>query len=155
MDLVTLIAGPAGGLLGLAGSLVQKWLGMKEKVADHKMEMERLELASRIDLQKADINLRSTIEEKAGESLKAAIDAQAALKPAHPWARTFLSLFRPGLTLLLWVSAMVLAIWNRDVNPEMMEYIVTATFSMFTVSMGYWFGSRDNFKRLEITRAVR
>jgi hypothetical protein len=30
MDLTTLIAGPLGGILGLAGSLVQKWMGMKE-----------------------------------------------------------------------------------------------------------------------------
>src|SRR5574343_2059425 len=105
MDLTTLLAGPAGAALGLAGSLFQKWLGMKEKAADHKMRLEELEVMSKIDLQKADIMLRNTVEEKNGESFKAAIEAQNESKPAHPWAKTFLALFRPGLTVVLMVSS--------------------------------------------------
>lgn len=154
MDLLTLAAGPLGGLLGLGGAIFQKWLGMKEAKQNHEMEMAKLELASRIDVQKADLNLRSIIEEKSGEAMKAAIEAQASLKPASGWARTFLALFRPGVTLLLWFSSMVMAVWMKDSNPELMNFIVSSTFSLFTVSMGYWFGDRSNFKRLEITQAV-
>ena len=64
MDLSTLLAGPIGGILGLGGALVQKWMSMKEAKDNHQMKMEELRLASQIDLQKADIALRQTTEEK-------------------------------------------------------------------------------------------
>jgi hypothetical protein len=146
MELTTLFAGPAGAILGLAGSLFQKWLGMKEKAADHKMKLEELELLSRVDLQKADIMFRSTVEEKSGESFKAAIDAQAGLKPSAPWARDFLALFRPGITLALMVVSTVLAFWFNDSKPELMEYIIVSQFSLSSVAMSYWFGVRQENK---------
>lgn len=146
MDLTTLLAGPAGAILGLAGSLFQKWLGMKEKVADHKMKLEELEIMSRIDLQKADILFRQTVEEKAGENLRAAIAAQAESKPAHPWAKTFLAIFRPGLTLVLMISSTSLAVWFHDAKPELLEFIVTSMFTMSSVSVGYWYGYRSEEK---------
>jgi hypothetical protein len=152
MDITTLLAGPAGAALGLLGSLAQKWLGMKEKAADHKMKMEHLEVMSRVDLQKADIMFRATVEEKQGESLKAAIDAQAALRPSAPWANDFLSLFRPGLTLVLMISSTALAIWYNDTKPELAEFVITSLFTMSSVSVGFWFGSRENSK-MAITQA--
>jgi hypothetical protein len=152
MDITTLLAGPAGAALGLLGSLAQKWLGMKEKAADHKMKLEELEVMSRVDLQKADIMFRATVEEKQGESLKAAIDAQAALRPSAPWANDFLALFRPGLTLALMVSSTALAFWFHDSKPELMEFIITSMFTMSSVAVGYWFGHRTESK-MAITQA--
>jgi hypothetical protein len=152
MDLSTLIAGPAGAILGLAGSLAQKWLGMKEKAADHKMKLEEIEILSRVDLQKADILFRTTIEEKQGESLKAAIEAQRESRPSAPWARDFLALFRPGLTLALMVCSTGLAFWFHDSKPELMEFIITSMFTMSSVAVGYWFGHRTETK-MQITQA--
>lgn len=152
MDITTLFAGPVGAILGLGGSLIQKWMGMKEKVADHKMRLEELEIMSKIDLQKADINLRNTIEEKQGESFKAAIDAQAALKPSAPWARDFLALFRPGLTLALMVCSTTLAVWYHDSKPELLEFVIVSMFSMSSVATGYWFGVRND-EKMKITAA--
>lgn len=152
MDLTTLIAGPAGALLGLAGSLGQKWLGMKEKAADHKMKIEELELLTRVDLQKADIMFRATVEEKSGEAMKAAIEAQRESRPSSPWARDFLALFRPGLTLALMVSSTALAFWFHDSKPELMEFIITSMFTMSSVAVGYWFGHRTETK-MQITAA--
>lgn len=152
MDITTLLAGPAGAVLGLAGSLFQKWLGMKEKAADHKMKMEELEVLSRIDLQKADLALRNTVEEKNGESFKAAIEAQNEVKPAHGWARTFLALFRPGLTLMLMIASTGLAIWYREGKPELLEFIITSQFTMASVACGYWFGVRQESK-FQVTQA--
>ncbi len=146
MDFTTLLAGPVGALLGLGGSLFQKWLGMKEKAADHKMRLEELEVMSRIDLQKADLALRNTVEEKNGESFKAAIEAQNEVKPAHGWARTFLALFRPGLTLALMIASTSLAVWFQDTKPELMEFIIVSMFSMSSVATGYWFGVRQESK---------
>jgi len=146
MDLTTLFAGPVGAILGLGGSLIQKWLGMKEKVADHKMKLEELEIMSRIDLQKADLIFRGVVEEKAGESMKAAIDAQASLKPSASWANDFIALFRPGLTLALMITSTGLAIWYHDSKPDLLEFIITSQFTMSSVAVGYWFGHRSEEK---------
>jgi hypothetical protein len=146
MDLSTLLAGPIGGILGLGGAIFQKWLSMKEAKDNHQMKMEELKLASQIDLQKADIALRQTTEEKNAESFTEAIKAQAGLKPASNVASDILALFRPGLTLALWVSSLALAVWYRDSNPELMSFIITSTFGMFSISVGYWFGVRTEQK---------
>ena len=146
MDWTSILAGPLGGILGLAGSLAQKWLGMKEAREAHAMKMAELEVMSKIDLQKADILFRQTVEEKSGESFKAAIEAQAALKPSSAWARDFISLFRPGLTLALLLGSVGLAIWNHDTKPELLEFIVVSMFTMSSVSVGYWFGVRTDEK---------
>lgn len=146
MDLSLLAAGPLGTLLGLGGSLLQKWLGMKEKVSDHKMKLEELELMSRVDLQKADIMFRQTVEEKSGEAFKASIEAQSQLAPQSAFAKDFLALFRPGLTLALMVCSTGLAFWFHDSKPELMEFIITSMFSMSSVAVGYWFGSRQEAK---------
>jgi len=110
------------------------------------MKLEELKLASQIDLQKADIALRSTIEEGNAETFGKAIDAQANLKASSGWAEDVLALFRPGLTLALWVSSMIMAVWYRTTNPELMTFIITSTFGMFSISVGYWFGVRTEQK---------
>lgn len=149
MDISTLIAGPLGGVLGLAGALAQKWIAIKESRENHAQKMAELQLASTIDIQKAGLVLRQTTEEQAGASFSKAIDAQSGLKGGSPIAQDILALFRPGLTLLLWISSLVLSFAFRDSNPDMLEFIVTSTFTMFTVSTGYWFGVRteDKFKK--------
>ncbi len=110
------------------------------------MRLEELKLASQIDLQKADIALRSTIEEGNAETFGKAIDAQANLKPNSGWASDVITLFRPGLTLALWMSSIIMAVWYRGSNPELMSFIITSTFGMFSISVGYWFGVRTEQK---------
>ena len=146
MDLTTLLAGPAGAAIGLLGGLAQKWLSMKEAAAQHLQKMAELELMSRVDLQKADIMFRSTVEEKSGEAFKAAIDAQAALQPADNWVKDIMTLFRPGLTVYLLVSSTGLAFWYHDAKPELLDFIITSTFMMSSSALGYWFGQRTEEK---------
>jgi hypothetical protein len=146
MDLSTLLAGPIGSILGLGGAIFQKWLSMREAREKHQMRLEELKLASQIDLQKADISLRSTIEEGNAETFGKAIDAQANLKGSSSWALDVITLFRPGLTLALWLSSIIMAVWYRNSNPELMTFIITSTFGMFSISVGYWFGVRTEQK---------
>jgi len=146
MDLSTLLAGPIGSILGLGGAIFQKWLSMREAREKHQMRLEELKLASQIDLQKADIALRQSIEEGNASTFGKAIDAQAGLRANSGWATDVIALFRPGLTLALWVSSMILAIWYRNTNPELMSFIITSTFGMFSISVGYWFGVRTEQK---------
>jgi len=146
MDLSTLLAGPLGGVLGLGGAIFQKWLSMKEAKDNHAMKMEELKVVSQIDLQKADINLRQTTEETNGVLFGKAIDAQAALRTSSSIVTDIISLFRPGLTLALWVSSTVLSVCYRNEQPELMNFIITSTFGMFSISVGYWFGVRTEYK---------
>ena len=146
MDLSTLLAGPIGSILGLGGAIFQKWLSMREAREKHQMRLEELRLASQIDLQKADIALRQSIEEGNASTFGKAIDAQAGLRANSGWATDVIALFRPGLTLALWVSSMILAVWYRNSNPELMSFIITSTFGMFSISVGYWFGVRTEQK---------
>lgn len=146
MDFSTLLAGPLGGVLGLGGAIFQKWLSMKEAKDNHAMKMEELKVVSQIDLQKADINLRQTTEETNGMLFGKAIDAQAALRPSSSIVTDIISLFRPGLTLALWVSSTVLSVCYRNEQPELMNFIITSTFGMFSISVGYWFGVRTEYK---------
>ena len=146
MDLSTLLAGPIGSVLGLGGAIFQKWLSMREAREKHQMRLEELKLASQIDLQKADIALRSTVEEGNAQTFGKAIDAQANLKGSSSWALDVITLFRPGLTLALWLSSIIMAVWYRSSNPELMTFIITSTFGMFSISVGYWFGVRTEQK---------
>lgn len=152
MDVTTLFAGPAGAAFGFFGSLLQKGLGIWEARQAHKQKMEELEVMSRIDLQKADILLRQTQEDRAGEAFTEAIKAQADLRPAHPWAKTVLALFRPGLTLYLMIASTGLAILFQPNKPELLDYIIVSMFSMSSVALGYWFGVRTQ-EKVQITQA--
>lgn len=152
MDITTLLAGPLGGVLGLAGALAQKWVGMKEAKANHEMKLAEIEVLSRVDLQKADIALRNTSEQQAGEAFRAAIDSQTSIRPTSSWAQNSLALFRPGLTAYLLLSSTALAIVFREAKPEMLEFIITSMFSMSSVAMGYWFGVRTS-EKMAVTAA--
>ena len=130
----------------MAGALVQKWMGMKEAREAHAMKLAEWEITSKIDLQKADIMFRATVEEKQGESFRAAIEQQNRMAAAHPWAQTFLALFRPGLTLWLMLSSTGMALWLSGDRPELIEFIIVSTFSMSSVAIGYWYGVRTEDK---------
>lgn len=110
------------------------------------MRMEELKVVSQIDLQKAEINLRQTTEETSASLFGKAIDAQAAARPSSGIVTDIISLFRPGLTVALWISSTTLAVWYRSEQPELMNFIITSTFGMFSISVGYWFGVRTEQK---------
>lgn len=152
MDWTTLIAGPLGGVLGLGGALVQKWMGMKEAKANHEMKLAEIEVLSRVDLQKADIALRNTSEQQAGEAFRAAIDSQTAMRPSSKWAQDALALFRPGLTTYLLLASTAMAVIFRNSRPELLEFVITSMFSMSSVAMGYFFGVRTH-EKMAVTSA--
>lgn len=146
-DLTTLVAGPLGGVLGFAGSLVQKWQDRIDRREQHAQRLAELELVSKVDLQKADIAFRQTVEEKEGESFKAAIDAQAQLRGVGKVTTNILALFRPGLTAVLIIASVALAVLYRESRPELLDYIIVSLFGMSSVACGYWFGVRTNEKQ--------
>jgi hypothetical protein len=147
--LLTLVS-PVAGFLG---AVVQKGIGIFEERQRHKNEMERLELASRIDVQKADIALRQTREEQAGEAFTAAINAQAQAVPSHRWARDLVALFRPGLTTLVLVATIIHA-WYLDSNGVDSTEFWQGVANLAYMSFAYWFGMRSFEKAPEIRLAA-
>ena len=148
MDLTMLLAGPLGGVLGLGGALLQKWMGMREARESHAMKIEELKTISGIDAQKAEFAMKQMREQQSGEAFKTAIDAQAALKPVSSWALNSLALFRPALTAYLLLMSTALAFFFKSEQPELIEYIIVSMFSMSSVALGYWFGVRTDDKRV-------
>lgn len=152
MDVLTSVLAPTGVIAGFLGSAVPKIIGMVSDHFAHKRRMEELEVMSRIDLQKADIALRQTQEDRAGEAFTAAIKSQENMLPAHAWAKTALALFRPGLTTYLLLASTALAILFQPQKPELLDYIIVSMFNMSSVSLGYWFGVRT-LEKVQITQA--
>lgn len=143
------LVSPAFGFLG---AVVQKGLGIFEERQRHKNELERLEMASRIDIQKADLALREVEKRMAGEAFTEAIKAQAALIPASRGARDFISLFRPGLTTLVLVAAISHATYMLLQGADATEFW-RAIHALASMSFGYWFGIRTFEKASDVRYA--
>lgn len=151
MDWTTILGSISGGVLGFAGGIVQKFVSIYEEKKKHEMEMQRLEFQGKLDVQKADLNLRQTQEDRAGEAFSKAIDAQSGLTGSTPWVKDVLALYRPGLTTLLLIIASVLFFF---VEADTQDYLVLAIISLAQLAAGYWFGQRS-FEKANIRMAKR
>jgi hypothetical protein len=149
----TALLGLASPVAGFLGAVIQKGIGIFEERQRHKNEMERLELASRIDVQKADINLRQTREDHAGTAFTAAINAQTSATPSHGWAKDLVALFRPGLTALVLIATIAHA-WYLDTAGVDSTDFWQGVASLASMSFGYWFGMRSFEKAPEIRLAA-
>lgn len=130
---------PAAGFLG---AVVQKGVGIYEERQRHRHELERLELAARIDVQKADLSLRQTREDHAGQAFTAAIEAQGALKTRHAWVTDVVALFRPGLTTLVLLASIGHATFVVRQGGDADAYW-QGIHALAAMSFGYWFGMRS------------
>lgn len=142
---------PAAGFLG---AVVQKGVGIYEERLRHRNEMERLELAARVDVQKADLALRQTREDHAGRAFAAAIEAQAGLKTKHAWVTDFVALFRPGLTALVLAASIAHASYVVRHGGDADTYW-QGIHALASMSFGYWFGMRSFEKTADVRIAAR
>jgi len=147
MDWSIILGSVSGGVLGFVGSLLTKGMAMFEARQNHKMALERMELASRIDLQKADLNLRQTHEEQAGTAFTAAIAADAAATGESKWVRDMRSLWRPGLTVVL---ILIATIQSFFAGSSTQDYIFLTLSNLATQAVGFWFGIRT-FEKVSVT----
>lgn len=150
---ISAILGLVSPVAGFLGAVVQKGLGIFEERQRHRNEMEKLELASRIDVQKADLALREVEKRMAGEAFTEAIKAQANLQAASRGARDFVALFRPGLTTLVLVAAISHATYLIFQGADATEFW-RGIHSLASMSFGYWFGIRTFEKASEVRLAA-
>jgi len=143
MDWSMLLGGVPGGLLGFIAGIGQKFVEMAQRKQAHKMELERLEMAQKVDMQKAQAALDLLRERQAGQSFLEAVRAQASLRPASAWARDVLSLFRPAITVILVATAAIIC------PPETRTTLAVIFANMSTTAVGYWFGVRT-FEKVDM-----
>lgn len=149
MDWATILGSVSGGVVGFVGAIGQQVFTVWQKGKEHKMRMEELEVMSRVNLQQADLNLRATQEDHAGSAFTAAITAQAALTGSSPLVRDIIALFRPGLTALLVISAVIQALY---VGGESAAFFGMSIHNLAAITVGYWFGVRQ-FEKVAVTPA--
>lgn len=150
MDWPTILGSVSGGVLGFVGAIVTKGLSIYEARQNHKMELERLELASRIDVQKADLTLRQTREDHAGAAFTASVSADAASIGESKWVKDFRSLWRPGLTVLLVAGATVQGFFQSG---DTRDFLNVTLANLAAQAVGFWFGVRT-FEKTAITPVV-
>lgn len=149
LDITTLLGSVSGGVLGFAGALIQQGMSIWQAREAHKQRLAELELAAKVDLQKADINLRQTQEDRAGEAFTESIKAQAGLTGESRRVRDVIALFRPGLTTLLVVAAVAQAF---IVGGEAQQFFGLSLHNLATIAVGYWFGVRQ-MEKVNVTPA--
>lgn len=144
-DPTILLSGPLGGVLGFVGNLISNWDARQTKLLEHRMNLEELKIKSELQVQSADLDLRKTVEDRAGESFTEAIKAQAALTGASNWVKDTMTLFRPGLTILLQICATGLALWRGG---DALDIVIISTTTQAGGALGFWFGQRSSEKAL-------
>lgn len=147
MEPISLLSAlPALG--GFAAGIIQKFVAIKEKRVDHELQMARLSAETERERTLADLKLRQTAEEQAGASFTKAIEAQSSYGELSLWVRNSLGLFRPGLTLLLFLITFILFFF---VDADTQSFLAVSYLNLGQTAGGYWFGQRT-FEKLTSVR---
>jgi formamidopyrimidine-DNA glycosylase len=141
-------AAVGGGVVGIAGSIINKGLGYftdKQKAKDaleaKKVDYEQAKELAKLGIETA--QAQSQIDQVAKEiegsfaGLQATVADQTVLSgKVDGWATDVLALFRPGITLLLVATMATLAVVEH-------EPIAKAVASMTGMALAWWFGDRQ------------
>lgn len=159
-DIVGVLGSAAsGGVFGLFGSLLgvgAKWLQRREdrkaRREEHAHEERLLELEIKRQSQTDEHELALVASQGSWQGLKASVEAEGALQGAGKTTNNMRALFRPFLTVLLWVLAGWvfyhitsggLREWLTDVEVvDLIRYMVYTVFFSAATATAWWFGDR-------------
>ena len=138
----------SGGIFGLFGSVVgvaakhfqekqrQEW---EEKKWDQEIRLQELQLRAKVEETEQEILLANTAGSWKG--LVSSHTAAANVGKTHMWVNDVKALFRPALTLVLWVLAfMVFKDLSKD--EALAQYMVYSVFFSASTATVWWFGDR-------------
>jgi hypothetical protein len=150
----------SGGLFGLVGSLIgvgAKYLQAKQvakaKAAEWEHEIKLRELTMEQGDRETENEIAIASSEGAWKGLSASYQTTIPSSSVHMWVNDIRALFRPLLTIALWVMTLVTLRWmiNGTVQQWMLEAesfapmvkytIDSITFSASTATV-WWFGDR-------------
>lgn len=154
MDWSALIGNVAsGGILGLVGSafsiiggIVQQRELRKAKAEDHAREIAKLELAARIDLQKAEQSLRETEAKSIASGFDASQAADANAHGASDWVSDFKALTRHVVVYLLIILSGV--IFFSVADPDMRQRIIAVVLQLAAMAVTWLYGQRAQLQVL-------
>lgn len=165
-DIIGAVAGGAtGGIFGLLGAILgagAKYLQERQRqqwqraVWAQEAELQRLQMQAKADENEQRIALAATEGSWAG--LTASLEAEPPASAVHRWVNDARSLFRPLLTLALFVltyaiwrdlldavageGAVLAAILDDAAIKSILGYIVTSVIFAATTAGVWWFGDR-------------
>ena len=140
----------SGGLTGIVTGGIGAYTKIKEKKIDnehrryemsYEVKMHRLQFES--DRYMADQELLITKQAGEDAAFNSAIQAEGALSDQGlPWGiRAVRTLFRPFLTIFMWVGTIAMAFSGLPVN-AITESIAMTFQQGASAGTGFWFGSR-------------
>lgn len=149
----------SGGLFGLFGSLlgsVAKFFHEKQRQAFEEKkwtyETDLLRLQMEAKAKETEQELAVVSQEGSWSGLKASIAAETQIGPTHKWVTDIKALFRPFLTIALWIiSAWVfwkigeggLDKWFQQGEANnLVKYMVYTVFFSASTATAWWFGDR-------------
>jgi hypothetical protein len=158
-----------GGLTGVVGSFVNRGFGlleMREKRQDRRLEiahaergwahettLHELQLRARAaetesELRLAEAALERATVEGSWAGLRASVQADGRVAASYPWVNAVRALVRPALTLLLWLSVLLLFALSLggglpvETAAEVVETAVQAVTYGAVTALAWWFGDR-------------
>ena len=138
----------SGGVFGLLGSVVgvfaksyqekqrQEW---EQKKWDQEVKMQELQLRANAEETEQEIVLANTAGSWQG--LSTSISAAANTGDTHMWVNDAKSLFRPILTVILWILA-YLVFKDLSKDEALAQYMVYSVFFSASTATVWWFGDR-------------
>jgi hypothetical protein len=143
----------SGGLLGILGSGLNIfgaiWQNREARAAkkeEHAQEMAKLELAARIDLQKAEQNLRETEAKAVASGFDASQAADANAHGASDWVADFKALTRHVVVyMLILISACIYFFKSTD---ETQQLIASIVLQLATMAITWLYGQRAQIQVL-------
>ena len=162
MDILGLGASVAsGGLFGLIGSIIgvgAKYFQEKQRQAWEEkkwaQEQAMFELNMQAKAAETEQELAIVSQEGSWRGLEASHEAAASVKNVHTFVNDIRALFRPALTIMLWViSAWIFSkivsgsvdAWLTGKSPQivsLVEYMVFSTYFATGTATVWWFGDR-------------
>ena len=149
----------SGGLFGLLGSVigvVAKYIQEKQRQAWEREkwqhELRLLELQMKAKSAETEQELSVVSSAGAWDGLRASYEAPIAVRGVHRWVNDLRSLFRPFLTVFLWVAAVVVlwgvttgwgSGWLGDAESrDLVRYAVQSLVFSASTATVWWFGDR-------------
>ena len=149
----------SGGLFGLLGSIVgagSKYLQEKQRQAWQRekwaYETELLKLQMEARALETERELAIVSQQGAWDGLARSAEAEMSVRGVHTWVNDLRALFRPGLTLCLWMIASILffaVVSGRLVDwisaaelTGLVRYMVYTVFFSASTATVWWFGDR-------------
>ena len=147
----------SGGLFGLLGSVVGVFAKYKQEkqrqeweLQQQQYEMKLLEMQMKQRTQETEHELAIIAQEGSWQGMKSSQEFAMSSGETSIWVNNLKSLFRPFLTLVLWILSLYLfyslADDSKMLSPEevdeLMRYMVYSIYFSASTATVWWFGDR-------------